>query len=415
MGFGDFFRRILVPVRQRPTSRDLNAMQWQLNQMGLAQAGTVFGSSVTTAGLGPLSRYSNNGAAGFYAGGFWCILDPAAPPFGVRLNAGIGYHYVGPADATNIGGNEGADWEYEGQWGVPLALSQNQGFTVPAPPPVGSSRIDIIEVKPLYLATDPQTVGIFDPGSSVFNPTVSNKALTWDCYGRTGTVNAPNPSTAVISYVVGQTVVGGIAAATEPTTTAGYIKTARINLDASGGAIVALTDSMIADMRRPLLPNGVLRVSGQATIPGILAGVGSEALDSVQLPPGVVLKAVLATAAGAGGVGLGYTMFFFVIGGDLRTSAAGNFGCATATPLANVARRIATVTNVATGRLTAADVAILDGSDANYTVCNGAYSFAVGQPYAFFSLRVESPTGAALTNTDIVFFDYNLSLGSVIP
>lgn len=411
MAIGDFFRRVLIPVRQRPSSEDLNALQWSADASVLGLAGSVFGASNTTVGLTPSSRYSSNGPSGFYAGGFWCVLNGSSPPFGIQLNAGTGFSYAGPVTATDIDSAQGADWGYEGQWGAPLVLSETQTFTVPAPPAVGSSRIDIIAVTSLYLATDPQTVGIFDPGSSVFNPSVVNKSLTWDLRGRTQTINAPAVPTAGISYIVGQSAVGGITAATEPSVPVNYMKVARINLDASGGAIAALTDSMIVDMRRPLLPQGILSVSGQATIPGVLAGVGSEALNSVQLPPGVVLKAVLATAAGAGGVGLSYTMFFYIIGGDIRSSAAGNDGCVTANSFNTSARRMAVPMNINVGRLTAADVAILDGSDVNYTVVNTAASFGVGQPYAMFSLRVESPSGSALNNTESCFFTYTLALG----
>lgn len=411
MAIGDFFRRVLIPVRQRPSSEDLNALQWSANATMLGLAGATFGPSLSTTGLNPLSRYSNLGATGFYAGGFWCIINPSSPPFGLTLKYGIGLSYAGPVAAADIDAAQGADWYQEGQWAAPLLLSADQNFTVPTPPAVGSSRIDIIAVTSLYLATDPQTVGIFDPGSSVFNPSVVNKSLTWDLRGRTQTINAPAVPTAGISYIVGQTVVGGIAAATEPSVPSNYMKVARINLDASGGAIATLTDTMVVDMRRPLLPQGILSVSGQATIPGVLAGVGSEALNSVQLPPGVVLKAVLATAAGAGGVGLSYTMFFYIIGGDIRSSVSGNDGCVTANSFNTSARRMAVPMNISVGRLTAADVAILDGTDANYTVVNSAAIFGVGQPYAMFSLRVESPSGSALSNTESCFFTYTLALG----
>lgn len=414
MGFGDFFRRVLIPVRQRPSSADHNTLQWRQEVQNLAMAGMAFGGSQMAPATASTGRYSSNGASGFYAGGFWCVLNLASPPFGVKLTAGLGFSYLGPTDATDIDSNQGANWEYQGQWGVPLALSQDQSFTVPPPPPVGSSRIDIIEVRADYLANDPQTVGIFNTGTEVFNPTVLNKSLTWDLYGRTGSVTAPNPSTACISYVTGQTVAGAITAATEPTTTAGYMKVARINLDASGGAIAALTDAMIADMRRPILAHNIVSVSGQATIPGRLAGVGTESLDSVQLQPGQVLKAVLATAAGAGGAGISYTMYFYLIGGDLRSSIAGNNGAVVATALATAARRTAEVTAVSVGRLIAADVAILNGTDANYTVVNGLETFAIGQPYAFFALRISDPAAAALTNSEILYFNYTLNLGANI-
>ena len=409
MSIGDFFRRVLIPVRQRPSSEDLNALQWSANASLLGLAGGAFGSSLTTAGLNPSVRYSNLGAAGFYAGGFWCVLNGSSPPFGIQLTAGIGFNYAGPVTATDIDSAQGADWGYTGQWGAPLVLSETQTFTVPTPPAVGSSRIDIIAVTPLYLATDPQTVGIFDPGSSVFNPSVVNKSLTWDLLGRTQTINAPAIPTAGIAYIVGQSVVGGIASATEPSVPTNYMKVARINLDASGGAIAAVSDSMLVDMRRPLLPQGILRVAGDVSIPGVLAGLGTEALNAVELPPGVVLKAVLSSAAGAGGVGVSYTAVFYVIGGDLRSSASNNNGVVVATALG--LRRTVEVLSVNVGRLNAADVAILDGTDVNYTVMNGTYAFAVGQPYCQFTLRVNLTTASALSNTERFFFEYTLALG----
>lgn len=311
MSYGSFQKRVLVPVRQRPSSEDLNAMQWERSAGDLIAAGTAYGQNVFSSPGGCVPS-AMLGARGFSGGGFYVAVDATAPPFGVTVQAGVGYNYLGPVSATDIDSNQGADWVLNNGWAVPLALSADQDFIVPAPPAVGSSRIDIIEVRADYLATDPQTVGIFDPGSSVFNPTVSNKALSWDLAGRTGSVNAPNPSTACISYVTGQTVVGAITAATAPTTTAGYIKIAEINLDASGGAIAAVTQQMIADYRPMLFPQSTLHVAGRITTAGLIGGVGSINFDSVEAPPGVhVVAAVDTTAPFVAGTAMAVNVYVF--------------------------------------------------------------------------------------------------------
>ena len=410
MGFGDFFRRVLIPVRQRPSSADLNAMQWRADVNDLANAGVMYGQNVFSA-PGALSPESAVGARGFSGGGFYVAVDAANPPFGVYVQSGLGYNYFGPANATNIDSNQGADWELNARWAVPLALSQNQSFTVPPPPAVGNSRIDIIEVRADYLANDPQTVGIFNTGTEVFNPTVLNKSLTWDLYGRTGTVNAPNPSTACISYVVGQTVAGGIAGATEPSVTPGYLQVARINLDASGGAIAVLTDGMLADKRIPLWPMSNLHIAGTATIPGVVGGLGSEAFPSVELPMGVLVKMVYANNAPPA-AGVSYVAKFYVIGGDLRPrTTPGSRGVVTANSTDTANPRCLQVYDAACTTLGVGDVAILDGTDTNYTVVNGVQSFAVGQPVATFSLVVLEPTGAALNNAEEFQFSYVLNMG----
>ena len=411
MGFGDFFRRVLIPVRQRPSSADLNALQWRQHATDLISAGATFGQNYASSTM-LADRSRAYGARGFSGGGFRIELDPTAPPFGVRLQPGFAYNRSGgPTTTTNIDSNQGADWEAQSRWAIPLALSAYQQFTVPAPPGVGNSRIDIIEVRADYLANDPQTVGIFNTGTEVFNPTVLNKSLTWDLYGRTGTVNAPNPSTACISYVVGQTVAGGIAGATEPSVTPGYLQVARINLDASGGAIAVLTDGMLADKRIPLWPMSNLHIAGTATIPGVVGGLGSEAFPSVELPMGVLVKMVYANNAPPA-AGVSYVAKFYVIGGDLRPrTTPGSRGVVTANSTDTANPRCLQVYVRACTTLGAGDVAILDGTDTNYTVVNGVQSFAVGQPVATFSLVVLEPTGAALNNAEEFQFSYVLNMG----
>ena len=416
MGFGDFFRRVLIPVRQRPSSADLNAMQWRADVNDLANAGVMYGQNVFSA-PGALSPESAVGARGFSGGGFYVAVDAANPPFGVYVQSGLGYNYFGPANATNIDSNQGADWELNARWAVPLALSQNQSFTVPPPPAVGNSRIDIIEVRADYLANDPQTVGIFNTGTEVFNPTVLNKSLTWDLYGRTGSVNAPAASTACISYVTGQVAAGDITAATEPTTTAGYIKIAQINLDASAGPIAAVTQSMIADHRPLLFPQGMLTIAGRFTTAGKAAGLGSINFDTIEAPPGVRVAAVVNTGGAAPAVGTAYLANIYVIGGGLVPRSPGGvpFNPQLKGAVAVTAGRqlVGYTVNPTTSRLTLGDVSLLDGTTTGWSVYGDsvAYGHAFGQPYYSFGINVYNPTGAALNNTEAIFFTATLNLG----
>ncbi len=416
MGFGDFFRRVLIPVRQRPSSADLNALQWRQQATDLALSGAAYGQNGFSA-PGSLSPDTALGARGFAGGGFFVAVDPASPPFGVYVQSGFGYNYFGPATATNIDSNQSADWELNARWAVPLTLSQNQSFTVPAPPAVGSSRIDIIEVRADYLANDPQTVGIFNVGTEVFNPTVLNKSLTWDLYSRTGSVNAPNPSTACISYVTGQTAVGAITAATEPTTTAGYIKIAQINLDASGGAIAAVTQGMIADHRPLLFPQSTLTIAGRFTTAGVAGGLGSINFDSIEAPPGVRVAAIINTGGAPPAAGTAYLVTVYVIGGDLVPRSPGtvplNPQLKGAVSVTANRRLVGYALNPTTSRLTLADVSLLDGTTVGWSVYGDSFTYghAFGQPYYSFGINVYNPTGGALNNTEAMFFNATLNLG----
>ena len=412
MSLGEFQKRVLIPVRQRPSSEDLNALQTMLTASDLLVVGSATGQNFASSPTG-CDRSTYIGAYGFTGADFFVDTNPSSPPFGVRIRPGRGFDYLaGPGAATDIDSCQGADWNQTGMGlgGIPLVLSTYQNLTVPTPPSVGNSRIDIIEVRADYLATDPQTVGIFDPGSSVFNPTVANKALVWDLLGRTGSVTAPNPSTAPISYVTGQTAAGGISSATEPSTTSGYIKICRINLDASGGAIAALTDAMIADKRPRLFPSGTIQLGGNVTTAGVLAGVGSQAFNSLEVPMGLVVKAVMPTTAPS--AGFSYPVQFYVIGGELRprTVGAGARGAVTATA-EGPSPRCMGITNVVTDTLLAADVAILDGTTAGYAILNGTDNFAVGQPVFRFTVQVMHPAGSALSSTETFFFNATLNLG----
>lgn len=393
MSVGDFFKRVLVSVRERPSSTDLNRMQARISSTHQLMLRAAFAEAYAS---DPAITYANalvgNAPSGFAAHSFYCIPDPAATPYGLLLFPGYGVHRFGPVDATDYDGDSGADWTN----GVsPLVLSDYQsGISVPSVPVAGHSRIDIIEVRANFAATEPATVGIFNTATRVFDPTVRNKSFDWDLRNRTGTVTSPAVSTAPISYKIGVDYAGGIAGASEPAASPGYVKIARINLD---GAVGSITQSLIADLRRPLLPSALVRVSATADVPGLAAGLGTQAVVSANLPQGVVMKFgfvnnIPPTA------GESYVLRFIVVGGELRSPAA----LPVVTPSIVAADRYASVVGVSNGVFTASEVLDWSGGDPNFTVVNGAATFALGQPYIYGAVIVRSISGGALGNTERV-------------
>lgn len=408
MGLYDFFSRVLVPVRQRPSSTDLNRLQTYLEQnfrwilAGLSSPAWS-GDPATTVDFQARGEYA---PVGFYRGGFY--VTPGTGPLDVRVNAGAGCALSGPADATDIDSASGADWLQSSAFGAPLVLSAFQNFTCPAAPAVGSSRIDIIEVRADYLAGSPATVGILNTATRVFDPTVKNKKLGWDLAGRTGTVNAPAASTAPISYVRGVTVVGALSAATEPTATSGYIKIGRINFE---GAVAAITQDLIADLRPKIYPGGLIRAGGRVTIAGTVAGIAATAVAALELPPGMTAKMTFANNV-APAAGTSYTAEIYLFGGDIRprTLMSSVRGSVSVTPLGAGAPRTVDIVQSGTGVLVTSDVSVLNGSDADYTTINPE-DFAVGQPYYKFQFRLQHPAGSAISANEAVCFQILLGQG----
>jgi len=392
MALGDFFKRVLVYTLQRPIADDLNHLQTRLVETLRLTWMTMFGESyASTPALSLLNSTVWQQPRGFYSISFFAAPDPTATPYGIFLYPGFGFAPTGPATTTDLAGAPGANWETGAS---PLLLSTAQtGLSVPSVPAAGHSRIDIIEVRADFDATDPATVGIYNPGTRVFDPTVRNKSFDWDLRNRTGSVTTPAVSTAPISYVIGVDHTGGISGAAEPPTSPGYVKIARINLD---GAVASITQALIADLRRPLLPSALVRVSATVDVPGLAAGLGTEAVISTNLPQGVVTKFGFVNNV-APSAGESYVLRFVIVGGDLRSPTA----LPVVTTSINSSNRYASVVGVASSVFGATDVASWNGTDPNFTVINCSATFALGQPFIYGSVIVRSMSGA-LTNTERV-------------
>lgn len=410
MGLYDFFSRVLVPVRQRPSSTDLNRLQTYIAQtMQWARSEVFAGASSGD----PAELFEDQSrmvypVRGFFGGSFFTMVNGA---FAVQVQPGIGASpYAAPANATDIDGTSGTDWE--SALGAPLVLSAAENLTVPAPPVVGSSRIDIIEVRADYLAGSPATVGIFNAATRVFDPTVKNKRLHWDLSGRTGSA-APGASTAPISYVTGVVAAGNISAATEPATTAGYIKIARINLDASGGAIAAVTQDMIADLRPKVHHGGIVHAAGRITIPGVVGGLGNPAniINAVVLPPGMTLRAAYYNPTPPA-AGMSYVATCYLFGGDLTPRTLGAGSTAGVMVVNGVGdQRVGRGNFGNIDRLTLGHRAVLNGTNPNYTLMGAAENFAVGTPVFRFNIEVFSADGSALNATESASFHITLGQG----
>lgn len=404
MAVEDFFKRVIINPRERPNSGDLNRLQDRTQESIRLLANAVHGEANGSVPLlNPGTRTFAQAPNGFPSASFQVNPDPTATPYGLIITPGFGFAPTSPASAVDYSGANGVNWD-SGNW-APLVLSAfQQGISVPSVPSAGHSRIDIIEVRANYRANEPATVGIFNPSTEVFDPTVLAKSFNWDLLGLTGTVNAPNPSTAAISYKVGVDYTGGISGATEPAVTPGYMKIARINLD---GAVAAITSDLIADLRRPIWPNAMAQVSGQAVIPGTSSGFGSENLSAVQLPPGVIVKMVYRNDV-APSTGTSYAIDFYIIGAGLVPRTTTSFGVAV-TP-ATFEARCAGINSAVFQTVDATLQTRLAGGDANYTVVNGTYTFPLGTKVAHFNTVLYSPSGSALGPTERLFFHANLCL-----
>lgn len=403
MTVGHFFKRVIIPVRQRPISSDLNELQERLLEATrLVATGAHCTAGAPLPSNGADTRSSYNVPHAFQGGSFLVTPDPAATPFGVMLQPGFGYSAYSPATVTDYDSANGLDYDGVNNW-APFVLSAYQtGLTVPAPPAAGSCRIDIIEVKSSYLATDPATVGIFNTATEVFDPATRNKTFSWDMHSRTGTVVSPALSTAPISYKTGVAAVGDITVPTVPATTTGYTKIAQINVI---GGSTSIAQSDIIDLRRPMLPNGILHAGGKITIPGVAAGLAGAAFTSMEVPPGITMKLAFFNNSPPS-AGVSYTARIYVIGAitPLTNTSVGSL---TVTSAEAVARCLTASAVVDT--LTLADIDILDGTDTTWTVVNNTHSFAYGQPCAVLAVTVLHPAGSALGNGEDFFFNYTLS------
>lgn len=239
------FDRLIINPREKPLSPDINRLQSQLDRSLRVFLREFFSAQ----GTGAASE-------GFLKAGLQ-VKELAVPAMEVTVQKGLGFQVVPSLAGDTIGSISGLDdlEEYK-----PLVLNEDHNFTVPTAPVGPNTRIDIIEVRAEYLATDTDTRKILNTATGSFADDNVEKTLTWLLDGRTGTVSATADSTAVLSYKTGVAANPGVA----PSTTTGYIKLCEI---AVGSAVTAITDSDISDVRVPLGPTKTLTFSAFDMVP----------------------------------------------------------------------------------------------------------------------------------------------------
>jgi hypothetical protein len=260
--------RPIINARERPLSSDINDL---ISAANTTAFGLSYFHNAQSVGAAISSTYPELGGLyhGFFGTGFRCV---AGTGMQVTLLSGVGlvntYLYAGGL-ATNIDSVQGLN-NY--QLVSPVILANNLNITVPAAPSSPNNRIDIIEIKADYDLTDVQSRDVFDTATETFVGTSVNKLFTWLLNSSdVSTVSAPSSSTGAIGYKV------GVAASSPsaPSVTSGYIKIAEIRVN---NGTVAVTNLMVADVRRILSPSGFMFAQAycQVNAAGFTALTGSN-------------------------------------------------------------------------------------------------------------------------------------------
>jgi hypothetical protein len=407
MAISEFFKRVLIPLRQRPTSTDLNRIQERIYESVRALGSMGFARPAISGAFA--NRHSQLGGYGFHGPGFFVEPDASNTPWGVSVKSGMGFYILGPTSATDIDSCSGADWDGAGGLSVPLLLSSDQGFTIPAIPSAGNSRIDIIEVRPQYTATEASTIGIFNTATRVFDAPTRNKSLVWDLLGLTGNVTSPASSTAAISYKQGVAAAGAITAATEPSTTSGYVKVARINLDKQRRCTRFCVPGHDCGLSTPSVSKGRIYGVWEHFDTGVAGGLGTHALNKLELPGGVSLFAAFDPSTPPA-AGYSYALLCYLFGGDLGQTTSGSArGVVTASALTKGSEpRIVEVGISPIAFATNSTLRTnLNASSGTWTNFSSTALIAIGQPCINFGLWVRSAAGGALTNTETLYFNYH--------
>ena len=297
-------RTVFNPLEQ-PVSSDWNRSQSQLDRTTRELAKRFYMGSPSL-----LSAGSDVGVplSGFLGDGF--KVRPTSPASAsVVMTAGLGYQQTSDSSAS-IGGIVGCDdlCTYQP---LPLASPETIAIDTTAPG-TGNERWDLIEVRYDRRLENAQPVNIYVPSSKSFVPTTLAKTLAFDLGGRQGSVvQAPAEPTAGIGYKRG--VVAAIGSAVFPSTTAGYVAVAMVYV--SGATPSTFAASQIIDLRPILGGNGVIHVSGVATVP-----------HASSVPTVVELNAPAGVQVALVNAGTGGLLVYITAGGGDQGTGTNNAG-----------------------------------------------------------------------------------------
>jgi len=366
------FDRIILNTRERPLSSDLNA--------GFAQVDRTLREIVRAMLLPHASGMATSGASGFTpTSGFLgdALFPSAAGGMVINLTPGLGFLF--DSGVIPAGGLVDAipglyDWSPY----YPVYAPAVVPVTVPAAPSSGNERYDIIEVKLDRRRQDSGSRDVFNQSTGVFDPTIVMKTLAYVLDGtRTGVVSAPSDSTTGIGYKTGVAATAG--SATLPATTSGYTRIAIIYVP---GGISTITQSMIQDRRRLLLPNA------QTTLG--FGGVQNQGTPDTFTPatnpamPAGVRVAVRPLGNNA-------AVRCYIFAGEVYETTGPVAGVwtlgaqhASVWPVAAIKASGGTPANCLGAQIGLKSAALVDGSE--QTLLASIISVAVGQPYLYFDV-----------------------------
>lgn len=357
-----FDRTVFNPL-ERPLSTDQNQLQSQLSAGQFA----ILERMMMPRAAGSLSM---GGSAVFHGSSFGAA---AISGMTIALVDGVGII----RDPTLLGGIGGIGGLNDITQCYPAYLAAAQTFAVPTADAT-NPRIDIIEVRLDRRLENPLTRDVFDPALEVFNPTLLNKSLTYDLYGRTS-ING----SAALNYKTG-TPAGSPSA---PSVTAGYHKIAGVYV---GAGVTSIRQRDIADWRRIA---GQPVFSARVQIHNDVVTSPKLTVSQVVCTPGFNVTLVTANAAPAV-VGQSAAFGIYVAhpamqGCTIDISSMSN----------NPSSCVGTVTPVGTGNASSAFLDILDGTTAGYTVWSvsspAAPYIGLGQEYYLANAALLTTGGAA--------------------
>ena len=127
------------------------------------------------------------------------------------------------------------------------------------------------------------------------------------------------------------------------------------------------------------------------------------------------LKVAINTGGAAPSAGSSYIAECYVIGGDTRSATLPTTrGVVTASVLDSslTSRRVALADYSGSGLVDLSVRNLLSGAVSGYSLPSGAETYAIGQPYSLFNIRVVHPAGAtALSATEQVAINFVMSQG----
>jgi hypothetical protein len=209
-------------------------------------------------------------------------VRPSSPAsFVIEVSAGMGFYY--DPSVPLVIAQDSIVGRFEGVSNVspwrPIVLGSSVTMTVPAPPPAGQSRYDIIEVRPRRDLADYGQLLRFDQAVNDFVPKSAPAFLRFgSTQTEVGQVVAPVLSTAPLSYKIGTPAPTGTQI--EPDVTPGYVKIGRILV---ADTALVINEAVIVDPRPQI---GRATMALKFTMPCTGVSIKPTILE-LDAPPGI--------------------------------------------------------------------------------------------------------------------------------